>query len=53
MMHIPTVVGVVVFFGICYAMSVLTLTGLQTFIAIVALVVVYSATIVWYIRTNQ
>jgi len=53
MSHIPSIIGAVIFFAICYVMSALTLTGIQMALAIVALVVVYSATTFWYIRTNR
>ena len=52
MSHIPSIIGCAVFFGICYIMSTVTLTGMQMFLAVVALVIVYSATVVWHIRTT-
>ena len=53
MPHIPSIVGFAAFWGICYVMSVSNLTRLQLFLAIGTLILVYSATAYWYIRTNQ
>lgn len=52
MVHIPTLIGAAILFGICYVLSEVTLTGIQMFIAIAALIAVYSATVVWYLRTT-
>jgi len=49
---IPSIIGVAVLFGICYVMSSVPLTGTQLFLAFLALVVVYAATVFWYIRTT-
>ena len=50
MNHIPSVIGAAILFGICYILAYLPLTGAQMFIAIVALILVYSATVVWYLK---
>jgi len=52
MSHIPSVLGAATLFGICYVLAYVPLTGLQMFIAIVALILVYSATVIWYLRTT-
>jgi hypothetical protein len=43
MLHIPSIVGFTIFWGICYAMSVLSLTRMQLILSISALVIVYCA----------
>jgi hypothetical protein len=48
--HIPSVLGTAVLFGICYILAYVPLTGAQMFIAIVVLFLVYSATVVWYLK---
>ena len=50
MNHIPSVIGAAVLFGICYILAYVPLTGVQMFIAIVMLILVYSATVVWYLK---
>ena len=50
MRHIPSLLGVVVLFGICYVLTEITLSGVQLIIGIAAAVVVYGATMVWHIR---
>ena len=50
MNHIPSVIGAAVLFGICYILAYVPLTGVQMFIAIVALILVYSATVIWYLK---
>ena len=45
--HILSIIGVAIFFGIWYVMSALTFTGMQMFLALAALFVVYSATAFW------
>lgn len=52
MKHIPSIIGTVMIFGICYVLAYVTLSGAQMFAAIVAAVAVYAATVFWYIRTN-
>ena len=52
MIHIPSIIGAAILFGICYVLSYVTLSGVQTFAATAAAVAVYSATVFWYIRTN-
>jgi hypothetical protein len=53
MVHIPSVIGTAILFGICYVLAYVPLTSIQMFIAIVALIVVYSSTVIWYIRTTR
>ena len=53
MSYIPSIIGVAIFFGICYIMSTVNLTSVQLVLAITALVVVYSTTAVWHIWTNR
>jgi hypothetical protein len=53
MSQIPSIIGVAIFFGICYVMSTVNLTGMQLGLAITSLVVVYSMTAFWYISTNR
>jgi len=48
----PNLSDAAICFGICYVLSTLTLTATQMAEAIVALVIVYSATTFWYIRTT-
>ena len=50
--HLPSIIGVVTFVGICYVISSLPLTGVQLFLAVSALLVIYSATVYWYLRTT-
>ena len=50
MSHIPSVIGAAILFGICYILAYVSLTGTQVFIAIVVLILVYSATVVWYLK---
>ena len=50
MNHIPSVIGTAILFGICYILAYVPLTGAQMFIAIVVLILVYSATVVWYLK---
>jgi hypothetical protein len=53
MLHIPSIVGLAIFWGICYVMSVLNLTRMQLILSIGALAIVYCATGFWYIRSNR
>jgi hypothetical protein len=53
MKHIPSVIGAAILFAICYVLAHVSLTGTQMFIAIAALVLVYSATVVWYLKANS
>ena len=48
--HIPTAIGVAILFGLCYILAYMRLTGAQMFLAIVMLVLVYSATVVWHLK---
>ena len=50
MNHIPSVLGAAILFGLCYIMAYVPLTGAQMFVAIVVLILVYSATVVWYLK---
>ena len=52
MVHVPSAIGTTILFGICYVLAYVPLTNLQIFIAIVALILVYSATVIWYLRTT-
>jgi hypothetical protein len=45
MVHVPSIVGAALLFGICYVLVYVTLTGIQIAAAIVALIVVYAATV--------
>jgi hypothetical protein len=48
--HIPSLIGVTILFGICYILAYVPLTGAQLFSAIAVLVLIYSATVFWYVR---
>jgi hypothetical protein len=50
MKHIPSLLGVVVLFSICYVLTEIALSGVQLTIGIAAAVVVYGATMAWHIR---
>jgi hypothetical protein len=50
--HLLTLTGIVIFVGIGYLMSAMALTGTQLFFAIIGLIIVYAATVIWYIYTN-
>jgi hypothetical protein len=50
MAHIPSLIGTAILFGLCYLLAYVTLSGTQMFIAIVSLVIVYAATVIWYLR---
>ena len=52
MVHIPSLIGVAVVFGLCYLLAYVALSGTQMFLAIVALVVAYAATVTWHLRTT-
>jgi hypothetical protein len=52
MAHIPSLIGATIMFGLCYVLAYTTLTGIQTFLVIAALLVVYSATVIWYLKTT-
>lgn len=52
MIHIPTILGCSILFGICYMLSKVTLTGMQMLVALSALAVVSAATVAWYMRTQ-
>jgi len=45
--HIPTAIGVAILFGLCYILAYMLA---QMFLAIVMLVLVYSATVVWHLK---
>ena len=51
--HVPSVIGFVAFWGICYVLSVLDLTGMQRIFAVSTLVAIYCATAFWYVWTNR
>ena len=50
MKHVPSLVGVVILFGIVYFLTEATLTMLQMAFGIVGAILVYSATMAWHIR---
>jgi hypothetical protein len=50
MAYIPPLIGTAVMFALCYVLAYTKLSGLQTAVAIVALLVVYSGTVVWYLK---
>ena len=52
MVHVPSLIGVAVVFGLCYLLAYVTLSATQMFLAIVALVVAYAATVIWHLRTT-
>jgi hypothetical protein len=52
MKHVPSLVGVVVLFGIVYFLTRATLSTVQLAIGIALALVVYGATIAWHIRNN-
>ena len=51
--HIPTLGGVTAFIAICDMMSEITLSGMQLFAAITALIIIYAVTTFWYIWTIE
>jgi hypothetical protein len=52
MAHVPSIIGAAILFGICYILAYVPLSDAQMFFAVVALVLVYSATVIWYLRTT-
>lgn len=50
MAHIPSAIGAAILFGICYVLAYVSLTTTQMVVAIVALLVVYAATVGWYLK---
>jgi hypothetical protein len=50
MKHIPSLIGVIVLFGIVYFLTEATLTTLQLVFGIAGAVLVYSAIMAWHIR---
>jgi hypothetical protein len=50
MKHAPTLVGVIILFGIVYFLTEATLTGPQLAFGIAGAILVYSATMAWHIR---
>jgi Flp pilus assembly protein TadB len=50
--HVPSIIGFSAFAAICYVISAITLTGMQLFLAVTVLIIVYSATTIWYIWMN-
>ena len=50
MKHVPSLVGVVILFGIVYFLTEATLTMLQMAFGIVGAILVYCVTMAWHIR---
>jgi hypothetical protein len=50
MKHIPSLIGVLAMFCICYVLSYVDLSGIQVVMGIIAVVLVYGATMAWHIR---
>lgn len=51
--HIPSIIGFITCVGISYFISVVNLSRPHLALAILALVVAYVATVIWYIRTTK
>jgi hypothetical protein len=50
MKHVPSLVGIVILFGIVYFLTEATLTTFQLAVGIAGALLVYGATMAWHIR---
>jgi hypothetical protein len=50
MKHVPSLLGVVILFGIVYFLTEATLTTLQLALGIAGALLVYGVTMAWHIR---
>jgi hypothetical protein len=50
MKHVPTLLGVIILFGIVYFLTEATLSWLQLAFGIALAILVYSATMAWHIH---
>lgn len=53
MAHIPSLFGVTIMAALCYMLAHVTMTGAEMGMIIASLLGVYTATVIWYLKTTM